>query len=120
MLDEQPRINPSNDEEYDNEQDNLGFMFDTSIIEMLIKNLLNGSAIQRQNLLDNKISERIDKISKDYDAKINKMLNGLILNVDLETYSIDNLSKLVKSVMKVTKSLSNSLTSIVIGLEDVK
>ena len=33
MLDEQPRINPSNDEKYDNEQDNLGFMFDTSIIE---------------------------------------------------------------------------------------
>lgn len=78
------------------------------------------NSILSRDILDGCIKARIKKIAVDYDNKVNKLLDMLILNIDLEKYSISNLSRLVKSVMRVTKSLSNSLTSIVIGLEDSK
>lgn len=74
----------------------------------------------KSDILQKQIEKRINLISKDYDTKVNKLLDRLIVNNDLEKYSVENLNKLVTSVMRVTKSLSSSLTSIVIGLEDIK
>lgn len=98
----------------------LYIKLDDSIIKLLIQDMTKGNAVIKSEVLNARIKERIGIISNDYDNKINKMLDALILNIDLETYSIENLSKLVKSVMRVTKSLNSSLTSIVIGLEDIK
>lgn len=93
---------------------------DESILKYIRNDLINPSLESRQKILSSKIDERIKKISIDYDNKINQLIDNLILYTDLEQYSIDNLGKLVKSVTRVTKSLSNSLASIVIGLEDIK
>lgn len=76
--------------------------------------------IIRSSILQNQIESRIIRISKDYDDKVNKILDTVIMNSNLENYPIENLSRLVTSIMRVTKSLSNSLTSIIIGLEDIK
>lgn len=98
------------------------FCLDESIIKYLQADIINhrDRLEVKSEVLNKRISERIAKISTDYDTKVNKMLDRLIVNNDLEKYSIENLNKLVTSVMRVTKSLSNSLTSIVIGLEDIK
>lgn len=98
----------------------LGIRLDESILMYLLQFEFKHYVEIKKDVLSGRIEERIKKISIDYDNKVNKMLDCLILNVDLERYSIDNLSKLVKSIMRVTKSLSSSLTSIVIGLEDIK
>lgn len=96
------------------------FRLDESIIKFIQRDIINHSTDARSDMLGKRIEERISKISTDYDNKINKMLDRLIMEIDLESYSIENLSRLVTSVMRVTKSLSSSLTSIVIGLEDIK
>lgn len=93
---------------------------DESILKYELLEMNRPHLKSKKEILNERIDERIKKISIDYDDKVNKMLDCLILNVDLEKYSIDNLSKLVKSIMRVTKSLNSSLTSIVIGLEDLK
>ena len=96
------------------------FCLDVSIIKFLQADIISHRAEIKSTVLDKRIEERITKISKDYDNKVNKMLDHLIVNNDLEKYSIENLNKLVVSIMRVTKSLSSSLASIVIGLEDIK
>lgn len=96
------------------------FNLDDSIIKFLQADIISHRGEIKSAVLERRIEERISKISIDYDTKVNKMLDHLIVNNDLEKYSIENLNKLVTSVMRVTKSLSSSLTSIVIGLEDIK
>lgn len=96
------------------------YRLDESIIKYLQADIISHRIDVKSNVLNKRIEERIARISKDYDEKVNKMLDNLIVNNDLEKYSISNLNKLVTSVMRVTKSLSSSLTSIVIGLEDIK
>lgn len=76
--------------------------------------------IIRSSILQSQIENRIARISKDYDDKVNRILDTIIMNSNLENYPIENLNRLVVSIMRVTKSLSNSLTSIIIGLEDIK
>lgn len=98
----------------------FGIILDESILKYELLEINRPHLKSKKEILNERIDERIKKISIDYDEKVNKMLDYLILTVDLEKYSIDNLSVLVKSIMRVTKSLSNSLTSIVIGLEDIK
>lgn len=96
------------------------FCLDESIIKYLQADIISHRVEVKSEVLGRRIGERISKISTDYDTKINKMLDDLIINNDLEKYPIGNLNKLVTSIMRVTKSLSSSLTSIVIGLEDIK
>ncbi len=96
------------------------FCLDESIIKYLQADIISHRVEVKSDMLSKRIEERISKISIDYDNKVNKMLDRLIINNDLEKYSIENLNRLVTSVMRVTKSLSSSLTSIVIGLEDIK
>lgn len=96
------------------------FCLDESLIKFIQADIINHRVEIKSDVLNKRIEERISKISIDYDSKVNKMLDKLIVNNDLEKYSISNLNKLVTSIMRVTKSLSNSLTSIVIGLEDIK
>lgn len=114
-----PKINPSG-VRYKRDYVKERFCLDVSIIKFLQADIISHRAEIKSAVLEKRIEERITKISKDYDEKVNKMLDHLIVNNDLEKYSIDNLNKLVVSVMRVTKSLSSSLASIVIGLEDMK
>lgn len=114
-----PKI-PSKQTRYTYDIVKTKFSLDESIIKFLQADIINHRADSKIAVLDKRIEERIIRISKDYDTKVNKMLDRLIVNNDLERYSITNLNKLVTSIMRVTKSLSNSLASIVIGLEDKK
>lgn len=98
----------------------LPFNLDEGTIKFLHTEILCHRTDSKVAILDKRIDERIVRISKDYDAKINKMIDRLIINNDLEKYSLENLNKLVTSIMRVTKSLSSSIASIVIGLEDKK
>lgn len=114
-----PKIYPINKRYTKNHIREL-FCLDESIIKFLQADIISHRTVIKSAVLEKRIEERISRISADYDKKVNKMLDRLIVNNDLEKYSIENLNKLVKSVMRVTKSLSSSLTSIVIGLEDMK
>ena len=63
-----------------------------------------------------KVQERIEKLNKQYDIKLDKILNIIILNYSFENLPVDTLARIMMSTNKIITTMSKGLLSL---LEEV-
>lgn len=63
-----------------------------------------------------KVQERIEKLNKQYDTKLDKILNIIILNYSFENLPVDTLARIMMSTNKIITTMSKGLLSL---LEEV-
>ena len=63
-----------------------------------------------------KVQERIEKLNKQYDTKLDKILNIIILNYSFENLPVDTLARIMMATNKIITTMSKGLLSL---LEEV-
>lgn len=59
------------------------------------------------------VSERITRLNNEYNEKVDKILNFIIMHCNYSNLPIDIISRLIYSLSKVTNALSKGILAII-------
>lgn len=59
------------------------------------------------------VGDRINRLSDEYNAKVDKILNFIIMHCDYSNLPIDIISKIIYSLSKVTNAVTKGILSII-------
>ena len=89
--------------------------FRTSIvtIDYIISDFSFNRISNKEVYLKYCVNKRIQKLSEDYDKKLDKILNFIILHCDYDNMPMNALSKVILSLSRVTNVLSKGFIALI-------
>ena len=95
---------------------NKHYRTSTQTIQDILLDIGLNPIYDKDSFFIDKVQERIDKLNKQYDTKLDKILNIIILNYSFENLPVETLSRIMMSTNKIKTTMSKGLLSL---LEEV-
>ena len=95
---------------------NKHYRTSTQTIQDILLDIGLNPIYDKDSFFIDKVQERIDKLNKQYDTKLDKILNIIILNYSFENLPVETLSRIMMSTNKIITTMSKGLLSL---LEEV-
>ena len=95
---------------------NKHYRTSTQTIQDILLDIGLNPIYDRDSFFIDKVQERIEKLNKQYDTKLDKILNIIILNYSFENLPVDTLARIMMSTNKIITTMSKGLLSL---LEEV-
>lgn len=86
------------------------FRADTIVVNYIVADLNHN--INKEEYLDKCVAERIAKLNKQYDSKLDKIITFMILRYDFDNLPINVIGKLSASLAKVVGIMNKGFLSI--------
>lgn len=88
------------------------FSTNDATIDYIIADLTQNAISNRGAYFYICVNDRIEKLNKEYNEKIDKMLNFIILYCDYSDLPLHTISKIIYSLSKVTSAVTKGILSI--------
>ena len=95
---------------------NKHYRTSTQTIQDILLDIGLNPIYDKNSFFIDKVQERIEKLNKQYDTKLDKILNIIILNYSFENLPVDTLARIMMSTNKIITTMSKGLLSL---LEEV-
>lgn len=95
---------------------NKHYRTSTQTIQDILLDIGLNPIYDKDSFFIDKVQERIEKLNKQYDTKLDKILNIIILNYSFENLPVDTLARIMMSTDKIITTMSKGLLSL---LEEV-
>lgn len=95
---------------------NKHYRTSTQTIQDILLDIGLNPIYDKDSFFIDKVQERIEKLNKQYDTKLDKILNIIILNYSFENLPVDTLARIMMSTNKIITTMSKGLLSL---LEEV-
>lgn len=95
---------------------NKHYRTSTQTIQDILLDIGLNPIYDKDSFFIDKVQERIDKLNKQYDTKLDKILNIIILNYSFENLPVGTLARIMMSTNKIITTMSKGLLSL---LEEV-
>lgn len=95
---------------------NKHYRTSTQTIQDILLDIGLNPIYDKDSFFIDKVQERIEKLNKQYDTKLDKILNIIILNYSFENLPVDTLSRIMMATNKIITTMSKGLLSL---LEEV-
>lgn len=95
---------------------NKHYRTSTQTIQDILLDIGLNPIYDKDSFFIDKVQERIEKLNKQYDTKLDKILNIIILNYSFENLPVDTLARIMMSTNKIITTMSEGLLSL---LEEV-
>lgn len=88
------------------------FRTSSSVIDLLILDVVSNRVVNKEAFFNYCVNIRLEKLSKQYDDKLNKISSYIIMHCNYANLPLECLTKMVMSLSKVTNALTKGLISI--------
>ena len=95
---------------------NKHYRTSTQTIQDILLDIGLNPIYDKNSFFIDKVQERIEKLNKQYDTKLDKILNIIILNYSFENLPVGTLARIMMSTNKIITTMSKGLLSL---LEEV-
>ena len=89
------------------------FRTSESTVDYIISDFSLNRIVDKDTYFKYCVSVRIDKLSKRYDNKIDRILRFILYNCEFDNYPIISISKIILSLSKVTNVLTKGFISLI-------
>lgn len=89
------------------------FCTSSAIIDYIIADFSLNRISDRENYFMRCVNDRVNMLSKEYNDKVDKILNYIILHFDYSNYPIESITKIIYSLSKITNAVSKGILSLI-------
>lgn len=89
------------------------FKMSDATIDYILADLTLNKITNKESCFYKCVNDRINKLNKEYNDKVEKILNFIILNCEFNNMPLQMISKIIYSLSKVTNALTKGIMSII-------
>lgn len=89
------------------------FKTNEATTDYIIADLTLNKISDRETYFYKCVSDRVDKLNNEYNNKVEKMLNYIILHCEYNNLPLQVISKIIYSLSKVTNAVTKGILSII-------
>lgn len=88
------------------------FRMSSATIDLIVADTISNKIVNKDICFNHCVLERLEKLNKQYEQKLDKILTFIIMNCNYANLPLDCLSKIIYSLSKVTTALTKGLLSV--------
>lgn len=81
--------------------------------DYIIADLTLNRISNKENYFYKCVNDRVEKLNKEYNARVEKILNFIILHCEYSNLPLQTISKIIYSLSKVTNAVTKGILSII-------
>lgn len=94
------------------------FKTNRSTIDYIIADFDRNRIVDKKECFYECVNEKIENLNREYDAKVDKILNFIIIYSDFNNLPVTLISKIIYSMSKVTKAVTKGIMTLLKFDED--